>query len=226
METVSIDTTQVKKEEKQVAAIYIESTQITISNQEQYEGASEFLKRVKAKIKDLDTLRKSITKPLDTAKQKVMDLFNPPITALKRAESGVKREMIKYDTEQEKIREEHQKKLQQQAEEKARKEREALEARAKKWEEKGKEEKAEALREQAEEIEPEAPVVAPIEQKPKGVSYREKWSAEVIDVNQVPREYMIPNQQALDKVAQATKGSITIPGVKFKKEKILSSRAA
>jgi hypothetical protein len=66
-------------------------------------------------------------------------------------------------------------------------------------------------------------VAAP--EKPPGVSYRDKWTAEVVDVKVLPREYMVPNQQALDKFAGAMKGSIPIPGVKFHKEKIMASRA-
>ena len=95
----------------------------------------------------------------------------------------------------------------------------------KKWEEKGKTEKAEELLEKAEEVVPETPVVIAMTEKPKGVSYSQKWMAEVIDIDKVPREYLIPNMQALNGIAQSTKGTIQIPGVKFLSEKILSSRA-
>ena len=61
--------------------------------------------------------------------------------------------------------------------------------------------------------------------KVKGTAMREVWKAVVVDVAQVPREYMIVNQSMLDKIAQATKGAVPIPGVKFEKGFINSTRA-
>ena len=61
--------------------------------------------------------------------------------------------------------------------------------------------------------------------KAAGVSMREVWRAKVVDPNKVPREYMIVNQNALDALAKATKGSINIPGVEFVKEVVSSVRA-
>lgn len=61
--------------------------------------------------------------------------------------------------------------------------------------------------------------------KVKGTSMREVWRAVVEDEAQVPREYLMVNQSALDAVAKATKGAIKIPGVRFKKSYINSTRA-
>lgn len=58
-----------------------------------------------------------------------------------------------------------------------------------------------------------------------GTSIREVWKAVVTDINQIPREYMIVNQAALDKIAQATKGALQIPGVRFERNYINSTRA-
>ena len=58
-----------------------------------------------------------------------------------------------------------------------------------------------------------------------GTSMREVWKAVVVDVSQLPREYMIVNQSMLDKMAQATKGAVPIPGVRFEKTYINSTRA-
>ena len=48
-----------------------------------------------------------------------------------------------------------------------------------------------------------------------GVSTRITWSARVTDVAQIPREYLVPDMQALNALARATKGKSTIPGVEF-----------
>ena len=54
---------------------------------------------------------------------------------------------------------------------------------------------------------------------------RAVWKAVVTDPDKVPRDYLIVNQSALDALAKATKGSITIPGVRFEKTFVNSTRA-
>ena len=89
----------------------------------------------------------------------------------------------------------------------------------------GKAEKAELLAQEKENIAPIiAPVVAPQIETPKGVSYSDNLTAEVIEINLIPREYLVVNMQALNAVAKSTKGTLTIPGVKFISTKILASR--
>lgn len=61
--------------------------------------------------------------------------------------------------------------------------------------------------------------------KVAGTSMREVWKAVVVDVSQLPREYMIVNQSMLDKMAQATKGAVPIPGVRFEKTYVNATRA-
>ena len=61
--------------------------------------------------------------------------------------------------------------------------------------------------------------------KVKGTSMREVWKAVIVDINAIPREYLVVNQAALDKVAQATRGAIVIPGVKMVKTYINSTKA-
>lgn len=199
---------------------------VVILTQEHYEGANGVLKTVKGKYRELDSIRKTITKPLDEAKRAVMDLFRNPLETLSKAESIIKRAMITYSDEQDRIRREEQRKLEAKARAEEERKRKDIEERAKKWAAKGNEAKAEELLDQAEDVHVEAPVIAPSIEKPKGVSYREQWSAIVTDEAQVPREYLTVNIQALNKVAQATKGALKIPGVEFKMEKILSSRGA
>ena len=58
-----------------------------------------------------------------------------------------------------------------------------------------------------------------------GTSMREVWKAVVVDVSQLPREYMIVNQSMLDRMAQATKGAVPVPGVRFEKTYVNATRA-
>lgn len=61
--------------------------------------------------------------------------------------------------------------------------------------------------------------------KAAGIAKREVWSAEVVDLDKIPREYLIPDMNALNALAKAMKRESTIPGVIFKKQLILSVRA-
>jgi hypothetical protein len=197
--------------------------EIRIVNQPQYESAAETLKAIKGFAAELETARKKITTPLDAAKKAVMDLFRVPATALENAEAKVKGAMLTYANEQERIRREQEEKLRIQAEEKARKEREKLEERARKAAESGKSEKATALLEQAAEVVAVAPVISPRVEKVSGISTKTIWKARVRNVALVPREYMVVDESALNKVAQATKGSLAIPGVEFYSEQVMSA---
>lgn len=198
---------------------------LQISNKEEYESVAVILKDVKARYKELENQRKEITVPLDTAKKSVMDLFRKPLELLESAERTIKKLMIGYTDEQERIAFAKQRELQRLAEIEAEKERKKLEAKIARAEASGKIDKVADLQEQKESIQSiVVPTVAAEVDKPQGVSYRLQYKAVVKDFALLPNEYKLPNQSALDKVAQATKGSISIPGVEFVSEKILASR--
>lgn len=143
---------------------------------------------------------------------------------IKAAEKRIKAEMAAYQAR----RDAETRSLQMEAEAKARAEAEkaraALEKKAEKAEKKGDEEKALALRDEAAFIAP-VPVVVAGPARQEGISYREEWSAEIVDIGAVPREYLLPNMTALNALAKATKGTVKIPGVEFKSRKVVSARA-
>lgn len=61
-----------------------------------YQLAADELQRIKGAGKRLETLRKTITQPMDAAKQAVMDFFREPEQRLKQAELQIKSEMVAY----------------------------------------------------------------------------------------------------------------------------------
>ena len=61
--------------------------------------------------------------------------------------------------------------------------------------------------------------------KVKGTAMREVYRAVVVDVKLIPREYMIPDQALLNRVVQAHRGMIEIPGVRIEKSYSNSTRA-
>lgn len=228
---------------------------IKIDSPEMYSAAARELQEIKGRAKALDEKRKAITKPLDDAKKAVMDLFRAPLAVLDEAEGVLKRSILTWDSEQERLRAAEEMRLR----EEARKERERLQAEARKAEEAARKkaeelqrkaaaeaaagnaakaaalaekaasvvdnagEKAAALQQQAEIVQ----AVTVVREQPKvaGISMRTLWRARVVDHALVPREYMIPNDQALNKVAEATKGAIKIPGVEIYSEQSVASSA-
>lgn len=222
METIDIkpiDVSVVKEAEQETQLIVKEAQALTIKTQNDFELAGNLRMKIKGRIKELDEKRKSITAPLDLAKKNIMALFNPIIDRLNEGIKNLDIGIIDYTEIQDRKAREAQAK----AEEEARKAREKAEAKARELEAQGKTEKAQAMQEKADSII--APVITPATPKIAGQSTQEKWYAEVTDFKALSDEYKLPNQSALDKVAQATKGKITLIGVKFYSKKIVSGRS-
>lgn len=205
--------------------VLAQKCEIVISNQEQYETAAGILKQVKARYNELDKQRKEITTPLDAAKKAVMELYRKPLDMLDVGEKLIKKAMISFTEEQERIAREKQRELQRLAEIEAEKERKKLQAKIERAEASGKLDKVADLQEQKEAIsEIVVPVVAPQVDKVSGISFSENWKAEVIDFSKLTDEFKLPNMEVLNKIAKSTKGSLAVSGVRFYSEKVVSSR--
>lgn len=191
-----------------------------VANPEQYVQAGDALKRVKGAKDRLEKLRKSFTQPLDQAKKAIMDFFRAPSDQLDQAESRIKRAMIGYSEEQERIRREEQRK----ADEKAERERQKLARQAEEARLAGKTERAETLDLR------QAAVVAPIVQReaPKvaGTALREVWKFDITNEMDIPRGFLIVDESKIRKVVQAMKGDTNIPGVRVYSEKQLAAGTA
>lgn len=206
---------------------------LKVTTAAEYELAAGYLGRIKAGQKHIEGLRTKITVPLNTALKAVNDLFRGPSAKLVEYEGQVKRSMIAYQDEQERIRREEQRR----ADEKARQERSAAEARAAEARRKADEEAA-ALRRQAEEeaaagraaeaaklaakaeqkVERAeakaealelhaASVVAPVitREPPKvaGIAKRTVWLFEVTDPAKVNSAFTIPDEKKIRKLVNS-----------------------
>jgi predicted phage tail protein len=220
-----------------------------ITKADDYDAAGKSLSVIKGLQKQLEEKRTSITKPLNEALKRVNDFFRQPREALEQAEEIQKKHMLGWREQLAKIARAEQARL----DELARKEREAMAARAAEVERKAKEKadamraaatnaqeklaaekaaakreddariKAEALREQAAQVK--APTVATPVVKSAGQSVRESWSFEVFDVTLLPREYVVADLVKIRAVVNATKGTVPIPGVRITKGETMSSRS-
>ena len=237
----------------EAAGALAEARAIEIDSDSMYEIAGEELQAVKKRGADLEAKRKSITGPLDEAKKSIMDLFRPAQEFCDEAEGVIKVAMVAYKRKQEQIALEariEQERL-------AKIESERVEALAKEARERAAAlrleaanaetmdaesetlDKAYAAEQQAAEFEASISVtpVATIAPAPKakGVSMRDKWSAECTDklallkhVLERPElvHLLIVDQSALNKMASAQKDAFRLPGVRLLKGSIIAARKA
>lgn len=212
--------------DEQVVALQPEVSKLTtfaralqIKTVEGYNQAADYLKSIKGMLKQIEDARTRITKPINESLREVNTQAREASTPLQTAESQIKRAMIAYADEQERIRREEQRK----ADEAARKERERIEAQARKAQDAGKAERAAELEQRAQTVV--APVVQREAPKVTGVSTRESWRYEVINLAAVPREYLCLDEKKVGGVVRSMKGDTNIPGIRVWPEKNIASGA-
>lgn len=217
---MSNDTTSVEILKQEVTPVIQQAASITVATPEAYKGAADFLKAVKAAQKKVVDFFGPMKKATHDAWKKVTATETETLKPLQDAEATVKTKMLEYSRIEEEKRMAEQRRLQAEADEAARRERERLEKKAAQYKT---EEKRQAALEQAAAVV--APVIEVASVKPVvvGQSIRKTWKARVIDVAQVPREWMVVNQQALDAFARSTKGAVKIAGVEMYEESTLAS---
>lgn len=191
---------------------FYRSDKFLIETAEQYANSAEDLKRVHAQEKKISELRLSMTRPLDETKKKIMAFFKIPEKYCADIKLAISNKRCEYQREQDRIRREEEERIRKLQEAEAKK----LEARAAKLKN---EERAEQLRQEAEQIRETAQTttVAPPE-KSEGIRTVTNYKFEITDVSKVPAEYLIPDEQKIGRVVRATKGEISIPGVKVYSE--------
>lgn len=201
-----------------------------IDGPEMRECAGEDLQRIKKLAKDLDEQRKAITRPLDAAKARIMDLFRRPTQFLEDAERILKRACLAYDAEQDRKRRE----AEAAAARKADEERRRLEDLAAKERASGNVEAAHAIVEAAQFVAP-VPVAAAEPVRVAGEAKREVWHAEVEDLvalakavaaGEAAPDCIAPNMPVLNGLARSLKSNLRVAGVKVVCERVLATRAA
>lgn len=131
----------------------------------------------------------------------------------------INKAVLSFNRIEEEKRLAEQRRLQAKADENARKERDRQLKKAEKL-------KTQELREQrteeAELVTAPTVIVAPTVEKQKGESTSRRWKARVINIDKLGRQWMLPNQKALDNFAKVTSGAVPIDGVEFYEKESLS----
>ena len=210
--------------------IVVWATALRILNNDDRALALSTLKQVKEKRSAIVAFFEPMKTAAHAAWKKVVSSEKEWTDKCDAVEQAVKRVVIAFDDEQAKIRAREQARLQAEADEAARKERERLEKEAAKL--KTPEKREERLAQAAAVAAPVIQVAAP--EKVEGVSARKVWSAQIIDMkdlvkaaaggNELAMSFLSFNQSAASATARATKGAVNVPGVKFVESASLAVR--
>lgn len=97
----------------QSALAFIES--MPVATADDYSLAADELRAIKTRAKAIEDQRTGITGPINKALKAINDLFRGPAELLERAEAVLKRKMLAYDQEQERIAAENRKRAEEAA---------------------------------------------------------------------------------------------------------------
>jgi len=184
-----------------------------ITNNNDYTKAANILLTIKEIRKKIEATFKPIKQKMDAAKKEVLDQEKAADRPLIEAEMYIKPLISGYLLEQERIRKEEERRLQEQArkEEEERQLQEAILA-----EQSGHKDEAEAIME--------APVQAPPVVVPKavpkveGISMRENWKFRITNEKAIPREFLKVDEQKIGAYVRAMKSAANIAGVEIYNE--------
>jgi len=166
---------------------------LNVDSPEQQEKAEGLLISTRHAWKQADEKRRELTRPLDDAKQRIIELFSPYLNRLQTAINILNRELTTYHQTLVALRLD--------------KEREAMETQAVRMKE------AEETGEVVEPLKlPDVPNVVKTSRANLGtVTYRDEWQVQVVDAAKVPRDLCEPSLPRIR--ARVKSGVTTIPGV-------------
>ena len=193
---------------------------LTLRDAEGYLVAGDKLKDIQAALREIEDARVRITKPINEGLRAVNAQAQTASAPFVLARDSIKRAMLIYAQEQERLRQAEQAKL----DAAAQAERKRLSEIAERAAEQGQENKAEKFSDRA------AAVVAPVAQaaapKIAGISTTTAWTFHVEQPLLVPREYLSVDEVKIRKVVQALKGDAKISGVRvYQEQRIAAGRS-
>lgn len=196
--------------------VLAQAESVEVVDQASYEVAGAFVKSIKPLEKDILAWFKPLKGKAKEAHQALCDKETEALKPVRAAIKIFNAKMIKYRTDVEREQKEkeealRQESIRQQEEEKLKK--------AEELAEQGKEDEAEKVLEQ-EIVEP--VFKTPELPKPKGISYRDNWKWRLLNLKEVPAEYllMITNDAKIAAEVKANKDKINIPGVEVYNDRI------
>lgn len=210
----------------EVSGIVEAAKAVTIATTEERNEAAVFERALIKKEKSITDHYKPIKKSLDAHKRVILEQERGYLAPVKEARDILKQTELLWDTEQQRVADEQEKKI---AAELCRREEEKRLAAAEAAQEAGDEEKVEAILERP----IETPKINLQPPKAPGQSVRTTWKAEVVDfpkllvhiaANPALAHLVQPNEQAIRAMARTQKDALNLPGVRVYSEKSLTTR--
>ena len=199
---------------------------IMVTNDEEYQGAAEFLKEMKKQSGKVKEFFKPLKEAANKAHKEVCNREKQMLDPLTKCETAIKRAVGDYLAEQDRKRRAAEERARQAA--KAEADRRLAEAIA--LEEQGRKDDAAAAMEEAEIIDSAtvAVISTPVK-KASGVSSRKDWALVGIDESKVPVDVAGTVIRPVDtgaimRLIRASNGTIQIPGVTYKETVNISVR--
>ena len=219
----------VPKLETRALALVESVRAIHIADQPSYDAAAEAIFVIKAMRKEVADHHDPIIASANTTHKLAVAAKRKLDNPLQERESHIKTGIRGFDEMQERLRLEAQHK----ADEEARKQEEEakLQAGIEAERQGASKEDVQAIVEAPSTAPP--PVMAPTYQKRQGVSVRENWKAQVVNLKllvqavsleQAPLTCLQANQVALNQLARAQKQALSIPGVRAVNDAVVSAR--
>lgn len=190
-----------------------EATELTIGSAEDLDAASELFNVTKRARDEYERERVAEKAPHLEAARAVDARWKPVLTTLDTAAESIANKIRAFRREMERRAAEEQARLRAEQE----KERLRLARQAEKAEARGLTDTADALIREAETMQP-AIVQPAVPRHVPGLQTAERWTFVIEDESKLPREYLIPDQQAIRRTVQAMKGRTAIPGVRVYRE--------
>lgn len=225
-ENITINLPDLAPVKAEVSGIVEAAKAVTIATTEERNEAAVFERALIKKEKAIADHYKPIKKSLDVHKRVILDQERSYLAPVKEARNILKQTELLWDTEQQRIADEQEKKIE--AELRRREEEKRLAA-AEAAQEAGDEEKVEAILERP----IETPKINLQPPKAPGQSVRTMWKAEVVDfpkllahiaANPALIHLVQPNEQAIRAMARTQRDALNLPGVRVYSEKSLATR--
>lgn len=176
--------TELEVERSSITEAMKELSDFSIETASDLQTAAELLNDVVGRKTRINERLAEITKPMRQAEKSVRDLFRPVQDAMEEAETWLKGRIDSA--------------------------RKAIEARNRDLLEQSRAAVANG----------DLPLVAALTSElqppstPDGVQFRSRWTFEIVDESQVPREFLRVDEKAIRAAVKASKGKIEIPGVR------------
>lgn len=219
-ELVALSTEQTEEINK-AEAVLNGAKNLVINNDLSFNTASHMLKKIKAKKKSLDDMRKDLKKPINQAGKKIEDMFRQPLNYLLQAEQAIKKSMLNYKDALDYKATVEQQDIQEQLQ--------ILELAAQKAINDNDMVAFQRITNDIHDLQNKNQLAPAID----GISYRDNWKGEGIDLRlainaisagKAPISIVKFDDVAINQLAKSTKGTISYPGIRLYNDKIIAAK--